>query len=40
MSLAAGMPTQRRYPSKPDVTGGIGVDEADAMRAAASDYRR
>jgi hypothetical protein len=38
MSLAAGMPTQRMYQSTPYVTGGIGVDEADAMRAAARDY--
>jgi hypothetical protein len=38
LSAAAGMPEQRTYQSTPYVTGGIGVDEADAMREAASDY--
>jgi len=38
MSVAAGMPEQRTYRSTPWMTGGIGADEANAMRAAASDY--
>lgn len=38
VSLAAEMPAQRTFQSTPYVTGGIGGDEADAMRLAASDY--
>jgi hypothetical protein len=34
----AGMPSELTYQSTRYVTGGIGSDEADAMRAAASDY--
>jgi hypothetical protein len=35
---AAGMPGELTYQSTRYVTGGIGSDEAEAMRAAASDY--
>lgn len=35
---AAGMPNEHMFESTRFVTGGIGLDEADAMRAAASDY--
>jgi hypothetical protein len=35
---AAGMPNELTYQSTRYVTGGIGSDEAEAMRAAASDY--
>jgi hypothetical protein len=37
-SWAAGMPKELTYQSTRYVTGGIGSDEAAAMRAAASDY--
>jgi hypothetical protein len=37
-ALAAEMPTQRMYQSTPYLTGGIGEDEAEAMRQAASNY--
>ena len=38
LSWAAEMPTERTYQSTRFITGGIGSDEADVMRAAASDY--
>ena len=38
LSWAAEMPTEHTYQSTRFVTGGIGSDEADAMRAAASAY--
>src|SRR5262245_7580057 len=37
-SWAAGTPNELSYQSTGYVTGGIGSDEADAMRAAASNY--
>jgi hypothetical protein len=37
-SFAAGMPSERIYQSTRYMTGGIGSDEAEAMRAATSNY--
>jgi hypothetical protein len=38
LALAAEVPTQRMYQSTPYLTGGIGEDEAEAMRQAAPNY--